>query len=521
MKNPNWVVVASVGVWFGGLALIARAGDPVETAVESPASARIAQLVRQLDDDSYEVREQATQQLVELGRPAVEALADSALSDSPEAAWRATVALEQIGIAGDEQTVADVCRALERISRDGNRTAAKTRTEMYARWRSFRHDRAAEAIRRLGGQLSEPQSDYAMGGGELLFGGGRVAMIDGGFGPVIIRDLGGPIAIAEAIEVHGLEFGDGGVVDAIPIDPEAFGIPVEPAGEDEAHDHEHEGDHEHGDHRHDAAVEPAVPADDVEPIDEARAEPATDSVELGDGELTAELIDRLIKEKLGEAPEIVPDVHLAEGGDIDVAIAVGGFGPPMGFAPAPGGGVVLWDVDGTARPGGVLRLDKSWKGSDDDLALLKDLAGVSLLELRDFTVTDEAIKHIALMRDLRRVTITNTQYPPLSLLALKKARPELNVLAVGDALLGVSGNMGEREGFTVNTVVPETGAGKAGLQPGDVITTIDGHDVRGFDSLTILVAYKKVGQTIDLVFKRGDKTLSATATLGPRPDVLP
>jgi serine protease Do len=73
----------------------------------------------------------------------------------------------------------------------------------------------------------------------------------------------------------------------------------------------------------------------------------------------------------------------------------------------------------------------------------------------------------------------------------------------------------------VNTVVPETGAGKAGLQPGDVITTIDGHDVRGFDSLTILVAYKKVGQTIDLVFKRGDKTLSATATLGPRPDVLP
>ncbi len=505
MCNWKWPALACVVVWLCAPALFATAAAPdaiaESTQSEVLSDARIAELVGQLDDDSYAVREQATRRLVESGRAAIESLADAALSNSPESAWRATVALEQIGIAGDQQTVADVCAALERISREGNRAAAKTRSEMYARWRQFRHDAAALALRGLGGQLTLPQYDQAMGPGGAMFGGDVI--IGGGFGPVMVRDFGGPIAIADAIEVEGLEF---------PVDPAIEDIAVAP--DEDAHEHEHDADH-----RHEGAVEPAIPADPDAPADERIA----DGAEPVDGKLTAELIDKLIKEKLREAPLIDPDEPAAEG--VAPAIARGGFGPDMGFdiafAPAAGGGVVFWDGSGTTWAGGVLRLDKSWKGSDEDLTLLKDLAGVTLLELRDFTVTDETIKQIALMRDLRRVTMTNSQYPPTSLLALKKARPDLNVLAAGNALLGVSGNMGEQDGFTVNTVVSESGAGKAGIQPGDIITTIDGHDVRGFDALTILVAYKKVGQTIDLVFKRGDKTLSTTATLGPRQDDLP
>ncbi len=53
-------------------------------------------LIEQLGDESFDVREAATQKLVELGETAVEALQKAAASQDPEVAWRAETALAQI-----------------------------------------------------------------------------------------------------------------------------------------------------------------------------------------------------------------------------------------------------------------------------------------------------------------------------------------------------------------------------------------------------------------------------------------
>lgn len=57
---------------------------------------RIETLVGRLSDDSFEVRDQATAELVEIGQPALDALATAAASEDPEVAWRAKKTIDRI-----------------------------------------------------------------------------------------------------------------------------------------------------------------------------------------------------------------------------------------------------------------------------------------------------------------------------------------------------------------------------------------------------------------------------------------
>ncbi len=72
-------------------------------------------------------------------------------------------------------------------------------------------------------------------------------------------------------------------------------------------------------------------------------------------------------------------------------------------------------------------------------------------------------------------------------------------------------------GCRVDVVGPGTPAARAGLEPGDLITSVDGKEVTGFRTLRQALKKTKPKQTVELTVLRDGKPLGLSATLQRRP----
>ncbi|MGJ7045272.1 S1C family serine protease [Thermoanaerobacterium thermosulfurigenes] len=68
-------------------------------------------------------------------------------------------------------------------------------------------------------------------------------------------------------------------------------------------------------------------------------------------------------------------------------------------------------------------------------------------------------------------------------------------------------------GLYIAQVQQGSGADEAGLQPGDVITAVDGTKVQTFDALQSIITKHKVGDTITVTFWRNGRTMSTKVKL--------
>jgi serine protease Do len=75
-------------------------------------------------------------------------------------------------------------------------------------------------------------------------------------------------------------------------------------------------------------------------------------------------------------------------------------------------------------------------------------------------------------------------------------------------------------GVIINTVDPTASAAKAGLQPGDVIVTIDSRPVKDGDDLVDDISHRKVGSSVQIGYLRDGKKLAATVTIGDRSKIF-
>ena len=75
------------------------------------------------------------------------------------------------------------------------------------------------------------------------------------------------------------------------------------------------------------------------------------------------------------------------------------------------------------------------------------------------------------------------------------------------------------DGVEIVSVVPGSGADKAGLKPGDVIVKIDEQRIIDPGELSTLVAEHKVGDKVKVQFRRSGKYQDATVTLAAAPDL--
>jgi serine protease Do len=89
---------------------------------------------------------------------------------------------------------------------------------------------------------------------------------------------------------------------------------------------------------------------------------------------------------------------------------------------------------------------------------------------------------------------------------------------------GLSGAVNRVYGFKSGVLVQEVQGGgpadKAGLKPGDVITTIDGRPIKDGDDLVNEIASRKPGSTIRLGYMREGKPSDTTVTIGDRDKVF-
>lgn len=66
-------------------------------------------------------------------------------------------------------------------------------------------------------------------------------------------------------------------------------------------------------------------------------------------------------------------------------------------------------------------------------------------------------------------------------------------------------------------VIPDSPAAKAGLVAEDIITAVNGEAITGDTTLSQIIQEYTIGDTVALIVRRGDKTLSLSATLAERP----
>ncbi len=71
-------------------------------------------------------------------------------------------------------------------------------------------------------------------------------------------------------------------------------------------------------------------------------------------------------------------------------------------------------------------------------------------------------------------------------------------------------------GVLVNSVTPGKGAAKAGIQPGDVILSVDGKPIKDGDQLVGDISARKVGSTVQLGYKRDGQEHTANVLIGDR-----
>jgi serine protease Do len=79
---------------------------------------------------------------------------------------------------------------------------------------------------------------------------------------------------------------------------------------------------------------------------------------------------------------------------------------------------------------------------------------------------------------------------------------------------------GFKQGVLVQEVQPGGPADRAGLKPGDIITTVDGRAIKDGDDLVNEIASRRPGSTIRLGYLRNGRQQDATVTVGDRDKVF-
>ncbi len=102
--------------------------------------------------------------------------------------------------------------------------------------------------------------------------------------------------------------------------------------------------------------------------------------------------------------------------------------------------------------------------------------------------------------------------------AAARAPGGLSGTPAGVAFLGISPDREEEsDGLLLGSIVPDSGAARAGMRRGDVLVRLADVPVNSFQDLTRTLAQKRPGDTVTVVYLRDGHDQSTTVTLGARP----
>jgi serine protease Do len=102
----------------------------------------------------------------------------------------------------------------------------------------------------------------------------------------------------------------------------------------------------------------------------------------------------------------------------------------------------------------------------------------------------------------------------------KVTRGSIGITFQGNLPSAVSRVYKFKNGVLVSSVQPGFAADKAGLKPGDIITTLDGRPVKDGDDLVADISARKPGTTVKIGYLRNGQELEATVTIGDRAKMI-
>lgn len=454
------------------------AGKP--TADESDVRGWIADL----GSRDFQRREAATRSLTLSGTAAVGPLAEAIAGGHPEVTWRGLRILKEIGFGGDAAASHAALAALKSLARSPDPSVARSAARAVAHWPQYVHERAVERLRQLGGTVRASGTTAHFAGGVVVFEG------DGG-GHVV--ELGEVIVAREraALELRRAEVRR--VLEARLARDKAATRLQRIRLEKARREHKRSAAGGKGAHEKKSGEKAAVPERfPLIPVGPQRKSPRPDE-------------KRPPAARPAEPKKKTDDVELAEEDEHYIeAEAVASVSSNLNAA-----------LQSTTH----LRIDSTWKGGDEGLALAARLRNLHSIELHNARLTDKAVEHLARVPDLKSLKVHGGSISGEALKRLRRLKPQLAVYAYGQGFLGVEGGAAPGgRGFLVKRVYPGSCAEKAGLRAADVIVSLNGYRLTDLGSLQLCVFDRPKGHPVTLKVLRDGKELVLEGDLGTRAD---
>jgi S1-C subfamily serine protease len=263
---------------------------------------------------------------------------------------------------------------------------------------------------------------------------------------------------------------------------------------------------------------------------DAVAEPRALSVTFGDGKTRAarvvglDRLNRIAVLRVDVAPTDLDAARFADSDAVDVGQWAVVIGRPRGVDLTVSAGIITSRPTPTRRSSiTVARGDRGWLETDAKVAEggfggpLANLDGeVIALSTSDGDSSTAAMVPINQVRRAAQMIIAEgeTHYPYIGVALL-------DVQDLGPDERSQLGPLPPGRGAVVRRVWRGAPAARAGLRPGDVITTIDNRDTPAADDVVEMVSCRSVGERLTVGFVRNGQQRSAHVSLDALPPTTP
>lgn len=154
------------------------------------------------------------------------------------------------------------------------------------------------------------------------------------------------------------------------------------------------------------------------------------------------------------------------------------------------------------------------KAMDSDFSKLSDLETLSLKKVK---IDSRFFNQLSKLRSLRRIIVSLCKFDVDDYRKFSAGRSQM-ILFNPVSFLGVQGTrtVGLGGEFTceIEHVVQGSAAEKAGIEPGDVIESVNGDKVRTFTDLRMFISQHDIGEEMNFSVRRNGQKLDLTAKLG-------
>lgn len=505
----------------------------VNTFAEEPSSSQdtpkpsIPELIRQLESRTFAQREQASQQLIQAGSTALRPLARNLNSASPEIVYRTRKIIQEIARSGDESTFLKSAGILKLVmfgALEGNHSHMK---KLEMEWKEGRTQIAAQLLRDAGAEVKLINDEVGLGGANPL----RLSIVSypqpapiprkepkrpEKLSKVELRKTIDQILVGSIDQNRNLVFGNR---DSVEVESERQTMLNQLRAQQLWVERDNFLNNNSFSGLGNTVTLGANWTGNDKQFEQLNAIENLTQIRLESFELSQPRIRVLSRISSLDRIELrncsIAKDDLEQLSDLSRVTHVGIFKQEHAHD-------ILSVIKSLPNLRAVEISDCQFKGNQlERIAQCRNLVQIFLTGL---DVPADALYEIGDLRKLRYLNLKSCTFDVSAFQSLKKRRPNISITTVARAFLGVRGPVefgaDSATECKISEVIPGSGADKAGVLVGDVITQINGHEIGVFNDLILYISQHDIGDSLTIDVIRDGKELKLSAELGKRGEAL-